>query len=152
MRHAHIATVAVIVFIVVPSFSVDQPSVQDEVLATVRGFHSALMRGDSVEVLRRLAPDVMILESGGMETLEEYRNHHLGADMAFARAISSENAEPSVTVNGDVAWVAGTSRSTGTYRDRAINSVGAELMVLSRTKEGWHIRAIHWSSRNVRTP
>ena len=46
----------------------------------------------------------------------------------------------------------GTSRTTGTYRERAINSAGAELMVLSRTADGWNIRAIHWSSRSVRTP
>jgi hypothetical protein len=30
---------------------------------------------------------------------------------------------------------------------RAINSSGAELMVLVRTSSGWKISAIHWSSR-----
>jgi ketosteroid isomerase-like protein len=122
------------------------------VLATVRAFHEALQRGDSSAAMALLAPDVRILESGGLETRDEYRSGHLPGDIAFARAVPSTRAEPSVTVVGDVAWVVGTSRTTGTYRDRQVNSSGAELMVLSRTPEGWRIRAIHWSSRAVRTP
>jgi ketosteroid isomerase-like protein len=66
--------------------------------------------------------------------------------------VPSTRGEPTVTVSGDVAWVVSTSRTTGTYRERQINSAGAELMVLSRTPEGWRIRAIHWSSRAIRTP
>ncbi|MDH5235112.1 MAG: nuclear transport factor 2 family protein [Gemmatimonadota bacterium] len=122
------------------------------VLATVNAFHAALERGDSAAALRQLAPDVRILESGGLESLADYRDHHLPGDIAFAKAVPSVRAEPTVVVQGDVAWVVGSSRTTGTYRERAINSAGAELMVLSRTAEGWRIRAIHWSSRAVRTP
>ena len=122
------------------------------VLATVHAFHAALERGDSVAALKQLAPDVQVLESGGLETLAEYRSHHLPGDMAYAKAMPSNRAEPTVVVSGDVAWVVGTSRTTGTYRERAINSAGAELMVLSRTADGWRIRAIHWSSRTIRTP
>jgi hypothetical protein len=33
---------------------------------------------------------------------------------------------------------------------RAINSVGAELMVLVRSGSTWKIAAIHWSSRQRR--
>ena len=122
------------------------------VLATVRSFHDALARGDSAAALSLLAVDVRILESGGLETRDEYRSGHLPGDINFARAVPSTRAEPMVTVAGDVAWVVGTSRTTGTYRDRQINSAGAELMVLSRTPDGWRIRAIHWSSRTIRTP
>lgn len=122
------------------------------VLAVVRAFHDALARGDSTAALALLAADVRILESGGLETREEYRNGHLPGDINFARAVPSARADPVVTVSGDVAWVVGTSRTNGTYRDRQINSVGAELMVLSRTPEGWRVRAIHWSSRTIRTP
>lgn len=129
-----------------------QPSDRDAVLATVRGFHEALSRGDSAAALALLASDVQILESGGLETLTEYRSHHLPGDIAYARAVPSERKDGTVTLSGDVAWVVGTSRTTGTYRDRPINSAGAELMVLTRTPSGWRIRAIHWSSRAVRAP
>jgi ketosteroid isomerase-like protein len=122
------------------------------VLAAVHGFHDALSRGDSVAALGWLAPDVRILESGGVETRDEYRRGHLPGDINFARAVPSTRGEPTVTISGDVAWVVSASRTTGTYRDRQVNSAGAELMVLSRGPEGWRIRAIHWSSRAIRNP
>lgn len=134
--------------------AVAQTSAADKqaVLATVRAFHDALARGDSLAALKLLADDVIIQESGGIETRAEYRGHHLPADIAFAMAVPTKGDDPMVTVLGDVAWVAGTSRTTGTFHDRPINSAGAELMVLSRTPEGWRIRAVHWSSRTIRTP
>ena len=125
---------------------------QQAVLGAVRAFHEALVRGDSSAALRLLAPDALILEAGGLETRADYRGHHLPGDIAFAQAVPSQRAEPTVMVSGDVAWVVWTSRTTGTFRDRAINSAGAELVVLSRAPEGWQIRAIHWSSRAIRTP
>lgn len=125
---------------------------QTAALAVVKAFHDALDRGDSTAALNLLAPDVRILESGGVETRDQYRSGHLSGDIAFSRAVPSVRGEPTVVVIGDVAWVSNTSRTTGTYRDRPINSAGAELMVLSRTADGWRIRAIHWSSRTIRTP
>lgn len=116
----------------------------------VHRFHAALEAGDTAAALGLLAPDVRVLESGGMETLEEYRSHHLPGDMAFAAAVAREAGPPSVTVAGDAAWVVSTSRTSGTFRDRQIDSMGVELMVLTREADGWRIRAIHWSSRQAR--
>ena len=107
----------------------------------------AMPAGDSAGALSLLSNDVMILESGGVETRDEYRAHHLPGDMAFAQAIKSERLVRRVTVRGDVAWVTGTSTTTGDYRGRAVNSAGAELVVLVRTPQGWRISAVHWSSR-----
>lgn len=120
------------------------------VAATVQAFHDALARGDSAAALRLLAPDVVILESGGIETLVEYRAHHLPADIAFARAVPSQRSPLHVVVDGAVAWSSGTSITQGTWNGRPINSAGAELMVLSRAGDQWVIRAIHWSSRTRR--
>ena len=39
----------------------------------------------------------------------------------------------------------------GQFNGRAVNSTGAELMVLTKSGAGWLIRAIHWSSRNRRS-
>lgn len=118
-----------------------------EVARTVRRFHEALQAGDSAAALSLLAPDVTILESGGAETRAEYRAHHLAGDIAFARAVRSVPGPMLVTVRGDVAWASSTSSTRGKYRERAINSANAELMVLVRGSEGWRIAAIHWSSR-----
>ena len=98
--------------------------------------------------LRLLADDAVILESGGRESRAEYRAHHLPADIEFARTVPAERDPLEVVVAGDVAWVSSTSVVRGSFRDRPVNAVGAELMVLTRTTTGWAIRAIHWSSRS----
>lgn len=114
--------------------------------AAVNRFHAALAAGDSAAALALLAPDAEVLESGDSETRAEYRAHHLPADIEFARAIRSERGPVRVRVRGDVAWATTTSTTRGTFRGRAIDSAGAELMVLVRTRAGWRIAAIHWSS------
>jgi ketosteroid isomerase-like protein len=52
-----------------------------------------------------------------------------------------------VMVAGDAAWAVNTNEYKGTFRDRPVDSVGVELMVLTKDAAGWRIRAIHWSSR-----
>jgi ketosteroid isomerase-like protein len=122
-----------------------------EVATVVERYHRALEAGDSVAALALLTSDAVILESGGVETREEYRSHHLPADIAFARAVKSIRGPIRVAVRGDAAWATSSSTAQGEFRGRAINSVGAELMVLTRTADGWKINAIHWSSRNRRS-
>src|SRR5512132_306578 len=53
-------------------------------------FHAALAIGDSLTALSLLAADVTILESGALETLADYRSHHLAADIDFAKAVPSK--------------------------------------------------------------
>ena len=123
------------------------PSDSAAAAAAVTAYHRALATGDSARALALLAPDAVVLESGGAESRAEYRSHHLAADMEFARAVREARTPLRVTVRGDVAWVSSTSTAQGTFRGRAINSAAAELMVLTREPVGWQIRAIHWSSR-----
>jgi len=123
-----------------------------EAISAVAAFHAALGIGDSAAALARLASDVQVLESGSIETLAEYRAHHLPADIAFAQAVPSERQVLRVTVLDSVAWVTATSRSQGTFRGRAVDSDGVELMLLTRRAGQWQIRAIHWSSRSRRRP
>lgn len=122
------------------------------VAAAVERFHAALAAGDSAAALSLLAPDAVILEAGGIETRDEYRAHHLPGDIAFAAAVKSERGPARVFVRGDVAWVSATSTTAGEYRGRPVNSVGAELVVLVRSGQGWKISAVHWSSRARRAP
>ena len=118
-----------------------------EVVRTVGRFHAALARGDSAAALALLAPGATILESGSVETVAEYRAHHLPSDIDFARAVPATRGPVRVTVRGDAAWAVSTSETKGEFRGRPVNSAGAELMVLTRTADGWRIGAIHWSSR-----
>ncbi len=123
------------------------------VAAVVHRYDAALSSGDSATALALLAPDAVILESGGIESRAEYRSHHLPADMAYARAVKSVSSPVHVVIEGNAAWASSTSVSQGEYRGKAVNSAGSELMVLTRGADGgWRIRAIHWSSRARRQP
>lgn len=122
---------------------------EESVVAVVDAYHSALVAGDSTAALALLADDVSILESGGLEDKEHYRSGHLAGDMRFAAAVPRERSEIEVIVAGDVAWAWSTNRAQGRIGEREIDSLGAELMVLSRAGASWVIRAIHWSSRSA---
>jgi len=118
------------------------------VARVVARFRDAISAGDSATALSMLSPDVLVLESGDVETFAQYRTHHLGADIAFARAVPGVHSALAVQVAGSAAWVTSTSVTQGTFQGRAVNSAGAELMVLTRSTQAapWLIRAIHWSS------
>ena len=122
------------------------------VVALIERFHAAMTAGDSATIMALLAPDAVILESGGVETRSEYQSHHLPGDIAYAKSMKSTRGPLRVSVRGDVAWASSTSTTTGESRGRQVNSMGAELMVLTRTPAGWRISAIHWSSRSQRPP
>ena len=117
-----------------------------DALAALTKFHAALAAGDTAAALLVLAPDVTILEGGEIQSRAEYAAHHLMADIEYARAVHSVYTPTHVVVQGDVAWIASTSASEGTMRGRTVNSVGAELAVLSHGTAGWQLRSVHWSS------
>ena len=120
------------------------------VASTVTRFHAAIAAGDTTGAMAFLTDDVVVLESGDIETREEFRAHHLAADMAYAGAVKIERGPIRVIVRGDVAWATSTTTASGDFRGRAVNSAGAELAVLTRTPLGWRISAVHWSSRTRR--
>ncbi len=93
-----------------------------DVAAALHRFHDALSAGDSSAALALLADDALIVEAGDVQTREQYRSHHLSADIVFARAVPSTRSIVHVTVRGDAAWVTTTSVTEGTYNGRVINS------------------------------
>jgi ketosteroid isomerase-like protein len=121
-----------------------------DVAGVVNAYHRALAAGDSAAAMTLLAPDAIIQESGSVETRSDYAGHHLPGDMRFAQALPGVRSAQRVVVVGDVAWSTSTSVTKGRYRDRDINSAGAEMMVLTKDSGRWRIRAIHWSSRAVK--
>lgn len=146
MRYAAILGIAVIAPAVLPSQEAGATD-SARVVAAIEEFHARLAQGDSAGVLAMIAPDAVVLESGAIETRDEYHHHHLGQDIEFARAVPSTRRVKQVTVKGDVAWVASTSETKGTFNARAIDSTGAELVILTRHGDRWMISGIHWSSR-----
>lgn len=124
-----------------------QPADEAGALATVTGFHAAVTAGDAAKAAALLADDAVFLEVGGVETRAQYVQGHLPGDIEFEKSVSVTRGPIRVTVVGDVAWASSTSDMKGSFQGRAIDSIGAELMVLSRGTTGWRIRAVHWSGR-----
>lgn len=118
--------------------------------AVVERFHSALTSGDSARAVALLASDVLVLESGAVQTRAEYLSHHLGADMKASKGSKAARSVVQVRVMGDAAYVVSKTVSPPTGAEGSTGSEMAELMVLSKTASGWSIRAVHWSSRRRR--
>ncbi len=145
MRHIIQLTFAIAA---VAASTAAQPAERSEAVDTVVAFHAALAAGDGEGALALLDPDGVVFEAGGAElSREEYEQRHLGADMEFAAATEREILDRRVGEAGEVAWVLTLSRTTGTFRGRAIDSRGAETMILRRSGDAWRIVHIHWSSQ-----
>ncbi|MCY7280728.1 MAG: nuclear transport factor 2 family protein [Sphingomonas bacterium] len=122
-----------------------------EAAAVVDAFHAALGRGDTDGAAALLDPNVLIYESGRAERSKaEYAAHHLPADAIFAKAIRRTVTRRSGRADGSSAWLTTEATSKGKYKDKAIDSVGVETMVLKRIDQTWRIVHIHWSSANAK--
>lgn len=119
-------------------------------VGTVMAFHAALASGDTNAALTHLAEDVVIFESGGVESSRsEYASHHLEADAAFSAAVPRTLVSRAHGMQGDMAWVLSVETVSGTYRTRAISSRSVETMMLRLVNGQWRIVHIHWSSADI---
>jgi len=115
--------------------------------SVVEAFHRLLKSGNSNSAAALLASNALIYESGGVERSKaEYIEHHLPADAEFSKSTTRTVMSQSGEAIGDVAWIATESRTSGSYKGRAIDSVSTETMVLRRFGKVWKIVHIHWSS------
>lgn len=128
------------------------PVAADSPQATADAFHDALAAGDEAAVRRLLAPEVLILESGGSEkSLEEYAAHHMRADMEFMRAVKAELLSRASGITGDTAWVATERAVRGKVGARDVAVKSQETLVLRREAAGWRIVHVHWSNSPLPT-
>jgi methionine-rich copper-binding protein CopC len=123
------------------------PSARDAA-AIVDSFHAALGRGDAAAAAGLLSEDALIFESGGVERSKaEYESHHLAADAAFSKAVPAVVLRRAGKAANGLAWVATEGRMTGTYKDRAVDRLSTETMILRDAGRGWKIVHVHWSSQ-----
>jgi ketosteroid isomerase-like protein len=126
-----------------------RPTLAQDPEAVVAAFHDALASGDSSQALALLSPDVLIYENGAVDvSREQYRVHHLPADIAFATNTTREVTAQSGGRSADIAWLMSATTTTGTFRGREIDTRGTETILLRQTAAGWRITHIHWSSRS----
>lgn len=130
---------------------VDVPAAAKAAVAVAERFSTALSTGDLATVGSLLAPDVLILESGGAErSREEYLGHHAVSDAAFLKGAHRQLLRQRARTAGEFAWV-GTESELHAQKDgQPLTIQSAETMVLKETADGWRIVHIHWSSRTKR--
>lgn len=134
----------------VPSASGTESSIEDfnhPASLIAQKIADALETGD-VDTLRSvLAPDVLIFESGGMESsLAEYEGHHMTSDIDFMKAMHREVISQQTIDSGDSATVVTRSRVHGVYEDKEIDLNSTETLVMRKLNGQWKVVHIHWSS------
>lgn len=114
----------------------------------VEAFKAAISSGDTAGAAALLADDVGVFEAGYVERSKaEFAGEHLAADIEYSKAVKGEVTRQTGEASGDLAWIASEGRSTGRYKDKDVNRITTETMVLRRQADGWRIVHIHWSSR-----
>ena len=123
------------------------PASPADVEAALESFYAAMGRGDAAGAMALIAPDAMFVESGRLETRDEYEKNHLPADIAFEKQVDGKRGEWRITVKDDTAWAIASTEFEGTFDTVPVNFVSAQLAVLTRDDDNrWQIRSIHWSS------
>lgn len=112
----------------------------------VKAFHQALRTGDVNAARAMLADDVLIVEGNGVErSADEYASHHMLADMKFMAAVKAEALEHQTKMLGNMAYSVSRSQLTGEYKDKPVDVVSKETLVLVDKGDGWKIVHVHWS-------
>ena len=76
----------------------------------------------------------------------EYISGHFHGDSAYLAAIDRDQKSSDLKIVGDVAWLVSTTHMHGTYREREVDSISVETLVLHLSDSKWEIAAVHWSS------
>ena len=114
-------------------------------------FNDALGSGDLETVEALLAPDVLVLESGGAErSREEYLGHHAASDAEFLQGVHRQVLRKRARAAGGLAWVGSESELHTQREGKPLTVLSTETMVLRQMPEGWRIVHIHWSSQTKR--
>jgi hypothetical protein len=99
--------------------------------------------------MKVIAADAVFLESGNLETRQQYEENHLPADIEFEAQVTGKRSPLRITIEGDMAWVIATTEYKGEFSGAPVNFVSAQLMLLTRQQGRWMIRSIHWSSHRL---
>ena len=126
-----------------PGAGASPPQLPSEV---VDAFHDALKAGDRRRALEQLTADVLIFEQGRQErSRTEYARTHLAEDIGFASVTTRTVARRAVKIQANAAWVTSVNRTRGKFKNRPVDFVTDETMVLVRVGAKWRISHIHWS-------
>lgn len=114
-------------------------------------FSTALAEGDVASAAEFLAPDVLILESGGAEhSRQEYLSGHARHDAEFLKSAGVTLKWRKASASGGLVWVGSESEIRTERNGKPLLIHSTESAILSNTADGWRIVHLHWSSKSDR--
>ena len=121
------------------------PPREADIVSVVNAFYGGISAGDTAAVMRLIAPEAVFVESGKIETRDEYEKNHLPADIEFESQVKGTRGPLRVTFHGNnTAWVISRAEYDEGNPEKYIIT---QLMVLTRDDStDWRIRTISWSS------
>ena len=123
------------------------PTDEADVKAAIETFYAAMKKGDPKAAMAMIAPDAVFVESGRLETRQQYEESHLPSDIDFEKQITGTRGPWRITINGNTAWGIASTEYKGPVDGRELSFVSTQLAVVTRGEDGkWLIRSIHWSS------
>ena len=102
----YLSTCAVVLTAVVSGLACasSAPPSESDVTSVLESFYGAMKTGDTGAAMRTIAPDAVFVESGNLETREQYEKNHLPADIKFESQVSGKRGPWRVWFEGDAAW------------------------------------------------
>ena len=126
----------------------DVPDAATGAVNQVDAFSTALAAANFDRVKGLLAPETIILESGGVErSRDEYLDHHAKLDASFLGGAHVSVLSRTARVDGNLAWVATESEIHTSKGNKPLTLLSTETMILDKSSGDWQIVHIHWSSR-----
>ncbi|MFM2005125.1 MAG: hypothetical protein RLZZ09_780 [Pseudomonadota bacterium] len=114
-------------------------------------FSAALAKGDVAAATVYLAPDVLILETGGAEhSREQYLSGHARHDADFLKSAEIILKRRKADASGGLVWVGSESEIRIEKNGKPLLIHSTESAVLRKTSDGWRIVHLHWSSKSDR--
>jgi uncharacterized membrane protein/ketosteroid isomerase-like protein len=130
-----------------PTPQIDDSVLNHPAVKVAESMSSAIGSGNTDELKRLLDQNVVIFESGNVESsLAEYQSHHMKSDIAFMATMNVELLSREVIDAGDSATVISRSRIRGQFKGKEIDLVNTETLVIQKRNREWKVVHVHWSS------
>jgi uncharacterized protein (TIGR02246 family) len=146
VRFATIALTAVVMVVGTQA----QPDEAQKIEDWLKGYDAAFLAKDLDKLATFYHPAVTIYEGAGMnDGWADYRDRHLGPELKMFENLEFGHSNRRVQMLGDRAAVAISEYFIkATMKDRVLDNVGRETLVLEKQSDGsWKIRHSHTSGR-----
>lgn len=149
MKKRLAASLALALLAVLPARAADDTA---DIQSLLKDYDAAFNAKSMDRLAAFYHPEVTIFEGGGVDrTWAEYRDHHLGPEMAAFITVSFAHSNSVIHVLGadkKAAYVTSEYAIKAKMKEREVDGGGLETLLLLKGDDGkWRIRHSHTSSR-----